>query len=168
VAAWEGRRLVDSLTSLKLDARTKHFAQIVARASGLSFGELLKKLLDEYLATATLEERGRQRLVSELMDESWSEHEADRIALIGNRFPEALTERQRVLWQNIICESARYWCVPLTGKPIRVTAKTFHFENFRADLPLYDGVTRNEMIVQVNEIRRQKSNVANWPKKERQ
>jgi len=156
--------LADTLTTLKLDARTKHFAQAVARASGMTFGELIEKLLDDFLAQASLDEHGKQKLVSELMSEAWSEHEADRIALLGNRFPEALTERDRTLWQGIISESPRYWKVPLTGKPIRVSEKSFNFELFREELWLFDDVTRNEMSVRANELRRQKELAAKWPK----
>lgn len=156
--------MADVLTTLRLDPRTKHFAQAVARASGISFGELIDTLLNGYLAKATLDERGRGKLVSEVMNEAWSEHEADRIALLGNRFPKALTERDRLLWQGIICESQRYWKVPLTGWPIKVSTKTFNFELFREELWLFDDVTRNEMSVRANELRRQKELAANWPK----
>ncbi len=156
--------MADTLTTLKLDARTKHFAQAVARASDITFGELIDKLLADYLAHATLDERGRGKLVSEVMNETWSEHEADRIALLGNRFPKALTERDRLLWAGIICESQRYWKEPLTGRPMKVTEKTFNFPLFREELWMFDDVTRDEMSVRVNELRRQKELAANWPK----
>ncbi len=156
--------MAEALTTLKLDARTKHFAQAVARLSGVTFGALIDTLLADYLAHATVDERGRGKLVSELMTETWSEHEADRIALLGNRFPKALTLRDRTLWQRIICEAPRYWLVPLTGKPIKVTAKTFNFPLFREEFWLFDDLSLNEMVAEANDLRQQRETAANWPK----
>jgi hypothetical protein len=153
----------ETLTTLKLDPRAKHFAQAVARLSGNTFGALIDQLLSDYLARATVDERGRGKLVSELMSETWSEHEADRIALLGNRFPDALTEKDRILWQRIVCESQHYWLVPLTGKPIKVTEKTFNFPLFREEFEQFDELTRNAMIACANDLKRQRELAANWP-----
>ena len=156
----------ENVTYLRLSPRTKCFVHLAARNAGMSFAEFLESLLLEYLDFATVIEDGEEKSLAALMNELWSEHPADRLALIGSRFPEALTERERVLWQRIICASARYWKVPLTGMPIAVSKETFDFERFRQELPLFDDYTRDEMLVEANAMQRQRELAANWPKPE--
>ncbi len=154
----------ENVTYLRLSPRTKCFAHLAARNAGMGFAEFLESLLVEYLEFATVSENGEEKSMAKVMDELWSEHPADRLALIGSRFPEALTERERVLFQRIICESPYFWKVPLTGKPIKVSEETFWFERFRDELPMFDKLTRDEMIVEANDMARQKELAANWPK----
>jgi hypothetical protein len=154
----------ENVTYLRLSPRTKCFVRLAARNAGMGFAEFLESLLVEYLDFATVTENGEEKSLAKVMDELWSEHPADRLALIGSRFPEALTERERVLFQRIICMSARYWLVPLTGEPLPVNSKTFNFRLFREELSLFDDYTRDEMLVEANDMARQKEFAANWPK----
>ena len=155
--------MTSSITTLKLKDRTRYFSQLLARQEGLSFAELVETVLDEYLSFATVSENGKETSVAMLMDDLWGRDETDRLALLGNRFPQMLTERERVLWQRIICETQWFWKVPIAEQPIRVSDRTFHFDRLRERIATYQHYTRDQMITCSNELRSQRETAtAQW------
>lgn len=150
------------ITTLKLDPQRKHFAQLVARSRGITFAALVDELLDVCLDAATLPDNGRDVPVRELMKTLWGEHEADRIAQLGSRMPELLTERERVLWERIVCESQCFWRVLITGDPIAMSEETFNFPLWREAMSIYDGMSRNEMLVEANRFSKARATIPNW------
>lgn len=119
------------VTSIRLETKTKYFAQLIARGAGMSLAGLVQALLDDYLSREIVRGTGEEISMTQLMSEVWAEHEADRMVLIADRFPRMLTERERVLWKRIICERQEFWHAPLSHTRHRVTLKTFNFPHLR-------------------------------------
>ena len=119
------------VTSIRLDPKTKYFAQRVARGAGMSLAALVQLLLDDYLSHETVQGIGEEVDMARLMSEVWAEHEADRLVLIADRFPRMLTERERILWKRIICERQEFWNLPLTRLRHRIIVKSFNFQRLR-------------------------------------
>ncbi len=117
---------------VKLDAKTDYFAELLARMQHKTFTRYVTDLICGDLANY------------EFNDILWSEHEADRLALIGNRMPQLLNTRQRILWSQVICADQTFWRVPLTGKPLDVNADTFNFTLLRE---VWSALNRNQDAV---------------------
>jgi hypothetical protein len=148
--------------SLRLETRTKYFAQLIASSNKQGLNAFIGNVLREYFELAAIEESGKLVSMFKLMDELWSEDEATRLALIGNRFPEALTERERILWQRIVCEGQVFWKVPLTGDPLSVNEETFRLDVWREVYPIWNGHTREELLIIANRFSRHRTTVPDW------
>jgi hypothetical protein len=118
-------------TTVRISPKVKYFAQLVARGSGTTFAALIEQALKRELSEAQIQEDDEWVTLTELETQLWAEHEADRLALIGNRFPRLLTARERMLWERIICKTQEFWHVRIGLKRTPVSKKTFNFELLR-------------------------------------
>jgi len=118
--------------SVSMDGKLAYFAELLARMQRKTLTRYITELINFDLAGY------------EFNDELWAEHPADRLALLGNRMPQLLNTRQRILWLTVICTDQNYWLVPLTGAPIEVNKNTFNFALLRE---VWRYINRNEAVV---------------------
>ncbi|WP_433965129.1 hypothetical protein [Tunturiibacter gelidiferens] len=118
--------------NVNMDAKAIYFAELLARMQRKTFKKYISDLVDTDLAQY------------EFNNELWAEHPADRLALLGNRMPQLLNTRQRILWIQVICADQMFWRVPLTGKPLDVNADTFNFPLLRE---VWSALNRNQDAV---------------------
>lgn len=125
--------------NVKMDAKVIYFAELLARMQRKTFKRYISDLIDTDLAQY------------EFNNELWAEHPADRLALLGNRMPQLLNTRHRMLWQTVVCTDQMYWLVPIIGKPIEVTPATFNFALLREAWP-YINRNHDAVMEQANAL----------------